>query len=127
VTAKALKKKCDKLWREKVLARAGHRCEICGSTVNQLHAHHLISRSAVFFRHNLENGVCLCASCHTFGFGQIDGDEYHISAHGTPWAFELWMQENKPDQYEWWCKNRHAVITGVKIDYEKVYAALEEA
>ena len=122
------KKKCDKLWREKIMARFGGRCAICGAT-GYLNAHHLITRAAVFFRHNLENGVALCPTCHNFGFDQDveDRDQDVISAHATPWAFEEWMEKNRPEQYEWWTKNRYAVTVGVTIDYEQVYHALEAA
>jgi len=112
------KKKCDKLFGH--IIRASGQCAICGRSDNQLHCHHLITRAAVFYRHNLNNAVCLCASCHNFGFS-----EGRISAHSTPWAFEQWMKENKPEQYEWWEKNRRKVIAGVKIDYKAVYETLK--
>lgn len=111
---KTWKKKCDALWGE-IIRSVGH-CEVCGKSECQLHAHHLIHRSAIFFRHNLNNGVCLCPYCHEFSV--------KLSAHGAPWAFEAWMKKHKPSQYKWWAKNRYEVITGVKIDYEQVYSVL---
>ncbi len=122
------KKLCDRLWQRLIKARARYRCELCGAESSQLHAHHLIPRQAVFFRHNLNNGVCLCPRCHTFNYGQgSDNNQEAISAHGTPWAFEDWLREHKPDQYAWFTKNRHKVFTGVKINYEQVYEQLLEA
>ena len=115
--------KCDKLWKQKVKERAGFRCEVCGCTHKQMHAHHLISRSAIFFRHNLENGMCLCASCHRYEYGQ----KGKFSAHGSPLLFEEWMEKNRPDTFLWWQKNQHAVTAGVTIDYEQVFHALEAA
>ena len=119
-SVKYWRNKCDARWRE--IIRKPARCAICGKSAGQLHVHHLISRSAVFFRHNINNGILLCPTCHNFGFGQ--GNDEKISAHGTPWAFEDWMKEHRPDQYAWWVKNRHQVITGVTIDYEAVYEQL---
>ena len=125
-SAKYWKKKCDVLWSE--LIRAKGCCEICGRTDRQLHDHHLISRSPVFFRHKLNNGVCLCSRCHEYDYGQCDNEDIPeaISAHATPWAFEAWMKTHKASQYKWWSKNRHQIITGVKINYEQVYSTLKE-
>lgn len=114
-STKAKRNKCDKLWRE-IICRDG-RCEICRSS-GRIEAHHLISRSAVFFRHNLNNGIALCAQCHKWNLG--------CSAHASPWAFEDWLRRNKPDQYAWWTENRHTIITGRKIDYDEVYKMLAE-
>ena len=90
---------------------------VCGAS-DTVHCHHLIGRQQVFYRHNLNNGVCLCPNHHTFSI--------ELSAHASPWAFEEWMEEHLPEQYDWWVKNRNKVITGVKIDYEKVFHTLED-
>jgi len=116
------KKKCDSLYA-RIICSVGH-CAICGRTNVRLQCHHLIGRAAVFFRHNLNNGICLCAACHNFNFGQHDEDGQRISAHGTPWAFERWMEKHRPDQHAWWSKNRHKIFTGMKINYEQVYSVL---
>ena len=116
------KKRCDKRWSE--LIRSAGKCAICGASNCKLDTHHLIHRNAVSFRHNLNNGILLCSHCHNFGFGQPTSDGPRISAHGTPWAFEDWMKENRPDQYAWWEKNRYKVVTGIKIDYDQIYEVL---
>jgi len=107
--------KCDDLW--KLIVKRDRKCERCGRTDRQLHAHHLMTRAKIFFRHNLNNGICLCSRCHTF--------DVDISAHEAPWAFETWMMNHREDQYKWWVENRYKVIKGRKIDYEQVYDMLK--
>lgn len=110
------KHKCDVLWGQIIREAAGNCCEICnGSPVN---AHHLIGRRALFFRHNLNNGLALCVTCHLYGVN---------SAHENPEWLRQWVREHKPDQYAWWEKNAKAVVTGLKIDFEQVYNTLAEA
>ncbi len=123
---KRWKKKCDSLY-SRIICAIG-RCAICGQGNVQLHCHHLISRAAIFFRHNLNNGICLCARCHSFDYGQRaqENDPEAISAHGAPWAFEAWLESNRPDQYAWFAKNRHKIFTGLKIDWEQVYSVLKD-
>jgi len=118
------KKKCDTRW-SKIVRLAGA-CAICGAT-GRLEAAHLIPREALLFRHNLNNGLCLCYNCHRRAFGEraSQNDPEAISAHGTPWAFEEWLKANRPEQYKWFKKNRHEVFTGLKIDYKQVYSTLE--
>ena len=111
------KNKCDKLWSQ--IIRKDGACAVCDQSDCQLHAHHLIRRDAIFFRHNLNCGIALCSQCHTFS--------KKFSAHGSPWKFEKWMKENRPEQFRWWNKNRWKTITGVTINYEQVYDVLKEA
>ena len=110
------KKKCDTLW-SKIIRNPGY-CAICGASDGRLHAHHLIHKQAVFFRHILDNGICLCAGCHLYSL--------LCSPHTTPWAFDDWMKEHRPEQYQWWSKNRYKIITGVTINYKEVYSVLKE-
>lgn len=56
--------KLDKLFSEKIRARDG-RCLRCGRK-KYLHAHHIISRSHRSLRWDLQNGICLCFSCHNW-------------------------------------------------------------
>lgn len=53
----------EKLFSKTVKARAGWRCEVCGSTGN-LEAHHLIKRRIRLTRFDPANGICLCHACH---------------------------------------------------------------
>ena len=56
-------------WRERVLARDGHRCRICGRT-DDVEAHHLLSYLKYpDLRAVDDNGVVLCTWCHA----RLDG------------------------------------------------------
>lgn len=53
-----------RLWRNKVVERAGHQCERCGST-KKLEAHHILYWSEYpKGRIDVNNGMCLCYMCH---------------------------------------------------------------
>ena len=57
--------KLDAKWREYVLSNDSYKCAVCGAT-EPLHAHHVFSRQAYpHLRHNVRNGITLCAVDHT--------------------------------------------------------------
>ena len=61
---KRLRNKLDREWSDAVRERDGHVCQRCGRT-EHLNAHHIFTKKAhPSVRHDLENGVCLCAGCH---------------------------------------------------------------
>ena len=93
-----IKRRTDKLQKQKALYRDNHRCVSCGATT-QLEFHH------VFFhvhddqrwgddRNKAENGVILCTKCHLYGIHRGDKEmdkklrEYLIKAN------ELFIREN---------------------------------
>lgn len=83
--------KLDKLISQKVRLRG--ECEVCGKTEG-LQCHHFIGRRAGALRFALQNLVCVCPSCHTFG---------RYSFHQNPlWGVE-WFKRYRPDDYEY-CK-----------------------
>ena len=56
----------DKLWATIIKERDG-KCIYCGSDIN-LNAHHIFTKGRHGnLRWNIDNGVTLCAKCHTFG------------------------------------------------------------
>ena len=56
----------DKLWADLIKARDG-KCIYCGSSIN-LNAHHIFTKGRHGnLRWNIDNGVTLCAKCHTYG------------------------------------------------------------
>lgn len=62
-----------RLWRATVIRR-DKVCQVCSSNKDR-HAHHL--NHATFFvaqRFNVENGICLCAKCHSI---------FHNKYHGS--------------------------------------------
>lgn len=65
-TRKKLVLQADKLWATIIKARDG-KCIYCGSGIN-LNAHHIFTKGRHRnLRWNTDNGVTLCAKCHTFG------------------------------------------------------------
>lgn len=109
---KTIKAKCDKLWSE--IIRSKGYCEICGTTVN-LNAHHIISRHNKVLRWDLQNGICLCVSCHKFSTHSV---------HNDPLGFMEWFRKNYHKDY-WYLrrrKNKNAFYT--ISDYEEIYQNL---
>lgn len=110
-------KEADKLWSLQI--RAVGSCEVCNST-NALNAHHLLEKSVWRqYRHDLSNGVCLCARCHTF--------DPHLCPHGNLPAVEdflNWLRTNRPGQFTWY--NEHKLNKGtLDVDYELAYNLLK--
>lgn len=70
--------KKDKEWREALKLEFDSKCIICGRT-EFVHAHHLFPREIKELRHEVLNGVLLCAKHHKY--------DYKISAHKNPISF----------------------------------------
>ena len=52
-------------WRKDVLAKYNFTCQECEKRGGRLSAHHLIKWSeSEEFRYDINNGICLCYSCH---------------------------------------------------------------
>ena len=98
------KDKADNAW---VKAPGADVCEICRAigtvnTTNQIHNHHLIGRTNLKYRHNLQNRIRLCANHHNGNYGDI-------SAHGDLRQvdnFKEWLRIFKPTQYQWWLDHK---------------------
>ncbi len=63
-TAASLKRKATTLHSMVVRARAGYRCERCGTVDGQLQCAHIVSRRYTATRVDPFNAWCLCAACH---------------------------------------------------------------
>ena len=114
--------KCDAIWAKIVLILAGHRCERCGSKArpkSKLDPHHLIARARPRTRHALENGMCLCPSCHRF-----DQD----AAHGPEsYRFMDWIREKHPNKWKWMQAHRRDVgRANYQQRYEELQTVMEE-
>ena len=54
-------------WSRAVRDRDGNKCFMCGST-DYLQAHHILPKHGwKDYRLDLQNGITLCAKCHSFG------------------------------------------------------------
>jgi len=80
-------KRADRAFSVAVRQRAGNACEICG-TRDHVQAHHLLDRSYAQTRHELDNGVALCAKHHKYAIT--------LSAHKGTLLFHRWLQLDRP-------------------------------
>jgi len=116
-SSKYWKQKADDAWKAEI-HKVGQ-CEVCGRSDHQLHAHHLISRTNLRYRHDLSNGILLCSVHHTLGGYMEDicaeGDMRQVD------NFKSWMEENRPGQYQWWQEHKED-----KRKPEKTYQAIYE-
>jgi hypothetical protein len=111
------RKEADKLWSLEI--RAVGSCEVCGSA-SSLNGHHLLEKSVwLHLRHDLSNGICLCAHCHTF--------DRHLCPHGNLPAVEdflNWLRVNRPGQFIWYNEHKHNK-KAQEVDYEQAYYMLK--
>ena len=55
-----------KLWGKVIFKRDGYRCQQCGNRKGMLDPHHIIRKSKGNApKYDIQNGVCLCRSCHS--------------------------------------------------------------
>lgn len=59
-----LEAEADRLWAYAIRRRDGHRCQRCGLVGSD--AAHVYPRRFKMLRHNLNNGLILCRSCHSY-------------------------------------------------------------
>lgn len=107
-------KKADAAWGEAVHRRES-RCLIGEGCSGPLEAHHLISRSVRATRHDPANGICLCSLHHKWS--------PRLSPHGGPAGFFAWLQEYRPELWEYVRQHRHDISSG-KHDYKAAFEAL---
>lgn len=114
-----LRRKCHTKWAEAVKRRDSNRCVLCGMTTH-LNAHHIITKRVFATRYVVDNGVTVCAGCHTFRIASV---------HKSPWILYEWLEQNRPAQYEWFICNRNIIYdknTALTAqDYEMIYESLE--
>jgi hypothetical protein len=115
--ANKYRKEADILWSLQI--RSVGSCEVCGSRLSP-NAHHILEKSVWrHLRHDLSNGICLCASCHTFS--------RECCPHGNlpaVQAFMDWLRTERPGLWIWYgChkfdKKNH------EVDYEQAYYELK--
>lgn len=109
---KMLKNKADKLWSLAIRARGA--CEKCGRTPPEvtLQGAHIVPRRYLKVRFDLDNGLCLCASCH--------GYFTHF-----PIEFDLFVNEHVGETKYRELRER-AIGTAGKVDYEAVIEELKK-
>lgn len=97
-----LRRKCLKIWSDKVKERDGRKCVFCGST-EKVNAHHIESfKNCKPLRYELRNGISLCPKHHKFGME---------SAHRSFVFMYLILVENRKEDIDWLSKHRYDEIT----------------
>jgi len=81
---KPSRKSAEKVWKEKIKERAKYKCELCGRSGLQLHAHHIERKQSTYLLLSLDNGICLCAGCHMSihginGLGALDATRERLT------------------------------------------------
>ena len=111
---KALTRKCLFLWKAVAKLRAGGVCEYCG-TNKRLNIHHIESFSTnKGLRFDLENALCLCATCHKFG---------RFSAHRSFVFVYLILTQKRPFSLSYLIQHR---ANKVELTTEYLLAKIEE-
>lgn len=82
----------DRLWAKLVKKRDNKQCVYCKSDFKP-NAHHLIVRENHETKYDLDNGLTLCPKHHLFC--------RKISAHNNPLGLFVWLEENRPEQFEY--------------------------
>ena len=111
---KKLRNRCRKIWREKVLARWGSACVVCGAT-KLPNCHHIVPKEMFgILRYDPINSIVLCPRHHKYG---------KFSAHKNPlWFVDILIAKMKPDDIEYLKKTMNdptVVIYNVE-EYRKV-------
>jgi hypothetical protein len=115
------KGKCDKIVAKLF---TGQQCVICLSqgriNTRLTCGHHIVAKSlSAYFRHSIENIICLCPEHHTFGIVIAAHSKYQPAQV----VFIDWLKENMPDQY--YLLHKYKTLEGV-IDYESAYNLLRK-
>lgn len=99
-----LKGSLNKLWSE--IIRSKGKCEFCSET-KYLNAHHHYGKRASSVRWDIDNGVCLCPSCHVYSSV--------FSAHQTPATFVRWINKKRGKNWEERLRKKHAQVVKYSI------------
>ena len=125
------KKEADKMWSLAVRLRDG-RCLICGKVglprksdglrVKGLDAHHLVGRSNLNYRFDLENGITLCKYHHNC--------DDHIAAHGANDVTARFMDWLGSTEHILWFEDnrdyRHAAKPNYLDEYNRLKVIVDE-
>ena len=99
----------DGWWRKYVLARYGNKCLMCksrGGKKKPLHAHHILGKGAYpHLRHDMTNGIPLCAKHHDMVHKDTEFRDKMITA----------LHRMYPDIYRWISVNKSIPAEPISI------------
>ena len=107
--------KADKLWSICIHLKHAHTCAVDKDCSGNLEAHHLITRSHRNTRHEITNGILLCSLHHKYST--------ELSPHAGPVGFGVWMEKNRPEQWDWVICNRWR--RNQALDFKSAYQNLK--
>ena len=88
---KWIEREALKEWRNQVLCRDEYKCQICEYKSSKPHVHHIIPQQVKELKFDIDNGITLCFNHHKVGV--------HSPHMNALWFF-MWLQQNKPKQFE---------------------------
>jgi len=98
-----------KRWHDKVMIRAGGRCEVCSDGTDAEQVHHITSKRHLHSAWDKRNGIAVCIP------------------HHDPRTVNDWLERNDPQRHEYRLKQLRTVRHGVKIDPKRILEELEAA
>jgi len=123
------KQKADILWSLIIRLRS-KQCQVCGKKayitkkgllVGGMNAHHIIGRGNWLFRHDLNNGHCLCVGCHKL----IGQRSPHAGSIVGITAYVDWFKDNCPKQWAWFDEHKYEKGKPPK-PFEDIFHELEK-
>ncbi|KKN83560.1 hypothetical protein LCGC14_0297990 [marine sediment metagenome] len=122
-------KKADNRWSKVVREKADYKCLFCGRSGRDYNpdtgipyvtnAHHMIPKGvSKFYRHNINNGICLCFYCHKHH------EEW--SPHANKTGFWKKLKKVAPVEYRWYMKRKDEVHPSVKVNYKQVASVMQD-
>lgn len=109
-----IKAKLDKLFTQTVMFRDQRTCQWCGKTQAQMQTSHIIGRTNLHLRWNLNNAMCLCAYCHLRKW------------HAKPLESSKWFQDKYPDRFHYLETENQKTVKYSTSDLEDIYQAMKQ-
>jgi len=95
--SKFWRNKAYKIWTLVAKKKSGNgefgKCAICGACDKPADCHHLLPRELKRWWLDTNNCIVLCKTHHNWS--------RLLSAHKASMQFAFWMEENRPEQYNW--------------------------
>jgi 5-methylcytosine-specific restriction endonuclease McrA len=109
-----IKTKLDKLFTQMVMFRDKRTCEKCGRSDTQMQTSHIVGRTNLHLRWNLNNAMCLCAYHHLHWW------------HAKPLEAAKWFQDKYPDRFHYLETENQKTVKYSTADLEEVYDGLKQ-
>jgi MoaA/NifB/PqqE/SkfB family radical SAM enzyme len=109
-----VKNKLDKLFTQIVMFRDDRTCQWCGKTQGQMQTSHVVGRTNLHLRWNLNNACCLCAFCHLRKW------------HAHPLEAVEWFIGKYPDRYHYLQIENQKIVKYSTTELEEVYEGLRQ-